>query len=68
MAIHLFLAIKQSSTWMDPCQKYWRDIREPRQMRYLRNFHGGSLMTWAAFSYRDKAPIYFISHKMNAKH
>lgn len=51
----------------DGCQKYWRDLREPRQNRYSRNFQGGSLMTWAGFGYKGKTPICFISHKMDAK-
>lgn len=50
----------------DGYQKYWRDVRQPRQHCFARNFQGGSLMSWGAFSYRGKVEICFISHKMNA--
>lgn len=51
----------------DGCQMSWQDLRLPRQTRCDRNFQGGSLMLWAAFGYRGKSNICFISNKMNAE-
>lgn len=51
----------------DGYRYYYRDIRSLKKVHVSRNFHGGSLMVWAAFGYNGKSPICFISHKMNAK-
>lgn len=51
----------------DEFQMSWQDLRFPRQTRCARNFQGGSVMLWAAFGYRDKSNICFISNKMNAE-
>lgn len=51
----------------DGYQMSWQDLRVPRPTRCARNFQGGSLMLWAAFGYRGKSNICFISNKMNAE-
>lgn len=50
----------------DACQRYWADKRSERQTRKSRNFGGGSLMIWAAFSYTGRSPICIISTKMTS--
>ena len=45
---------------------YWHDLRKNNPPRMSRNFGGGSVMVWAAFSYTGKTPMCFISTKMNS--
>nr|pir hypothetical protein K07C6.14 - Caenorhabditis elegans [Caenorhabditis elegans] len=45
---------------------YWRDLRKDPMVFSKRNFGGGSVMVWAAFSEKKKLPIQFTSHKMTA--
>lgn len=51
----------------DSCQKYWRDKKQQRQTYKKRVHGGGSLMIWAAFSYKGKSPLCFITTNMNAQ-
>jgi hypothetical protein len=44
---------------------YWHDLSQKDVVRSKRNFGGGSLMVWGAFSYYTKLPICFISTRMN---
>lgn len=50
----------------DNSKKYWRDSRQERRSCYKRGFGGGTLMVWAAFCYKGKTPMCFISTRMNA--
>lgn len=45
---------------------YWHNLNQTRVVRSKRNFGGGSLMVWGAFSYHAKLPICFISTRMNS--
>uniref|UniRef100_A0A914QHT3 Transposase n=1 Tax=Panagrolaimus davidi TaxID=227884 RepID=A0A914QHT3_9BILA len=46
---------------------YWRDLRkEPRYFK-RRNFGGGSLMVWGAFSALGKLELAFTSSRMNSE-
>lgn len=51
----------------DGSQKFWQDVRKPRQIFLRRNFQGGSLMTWTAFGYRGKSEMCFVSNKITAE-
>lgn len=51
----------------DGCQFYWHDIRTEKQMFSKRNFGGGSVMVWAAFSSKGKSKIAFIEGKQNSE-
>jgi len=51
----------------DGAQYYWHDIRDEREVRMSRNYGGGSLMIWGAFSIKGKLPLAFITTKMNSK-
>uniref|UniRef100_A0A182KHJ6 Tc1-like transposase DDE domain-containing protein n=1 Tax=Anopheles christyi TaxID=43041 RepID=A0A182KHJ6_9DIPT len=37
----------------DCCANYWHDLRKSHQLKLSRNFGGGSLMMWAAFSQKE---------------
>lgn len=50
----------------DGCQYYWHDLRKNRDVRMSRNFGGGSVLIWGAFSYNGKTPICIITTKMNS--
>lgn len=50
----------------DGLQKYWRDVRRPRESCHKRVHGGGSLMVWAAFSVKGKSKICFVPGKMSA--
>lgn len=45
---------------------YWHDLRKEPQYRFSRNFGGGSLMIWGAFSMHGKTPLAKISTRMNS--
>lgn len=50
----------------DGLHYYWRDLRsEPREI-LSRNFGGGSLMVWAAFSYHGKSKIVFVNGRQTS--
>jgi len=51
----------------DGAQYYWHDLRKVPEISMSRNFGGGSLMTWAAFSFNGKASLRFISTKSNSE-
>ena len=45
---------------------YWHDLRDKNAHMSKRNFGGGSVMVWAAFSFRGKSTLCFIPPKMNS--
>lgn len=51
----------------DGFASYWHDLRQEPKSTYSRNFGGGSLMFWAAFSMHGKTPMMKISGRMNSK-
>ena len=51
----------------DCYSSYWHDLRHKDPPQLNRNFGGGSVMRWAAFSSSSKTPMCFISSKMNSK-
>jgi transposase len=50
----------------DGFQCYWHDLRKVPEVAMSRNFGGGTVMVWGAFSYRRKFPLLEISTKMNS--
>uniref|UniRef100_A0A1I7XHB3 Laminin EGF-like domain-containing protein n=1 Tax=Heterorhabditis bacteriophora TaxID=37862 RepID=A0A1I7XHB3_HETBA len=50
----------------DGFTSYWRDLRKERRIFSTRNFEGGSLMVWAAFSSIGALKLVFVSTKMNS--
>lgn len=50
----------------DGCQFYWRDLRKEPKYFKTRNFGGGSLMVWAAFTSCGTLTLAFPSCKMNS--
>ena len=50
----------------DGCSCYWHDLSKKTPIRFSRNFQGGSVMVWGGFSALGKAPLAFISTKMNS--
>jgi transposase len=51
----------------DGYNSYWRDLRKEPMYFSKRNFGGGSVMCWAAFSARGKIPFAFVSHRMDSR-
>lgn len=51
----------------DGFQYYWRDLRKEKEVRMSRNFGGGTLMIWGAFSFHGKLPLAWISTRMNSE-
>ena len=45
---------------------YWHDLRKKPDVRMSRNFGGGNVMIWGAFSGYGKLDLCFISNKMNS--
>jgi transposase len=45
---------------------YWRDLRKEPLYFSTRNFGGGSVMIWGAFSFSGKAELAFTTSKMNS--
>lgn len=50
----------------DSMSCYWHDVRSNDVQMSKRNFGGGSVMVWAAFSVTGKAQICFVPPKMNS--
>jgi transposase len=46
---------------------YWRDLRKEERYLSRRNFGGGSVMVWAAFSSKGKLQLVFTSCKMKSE-
>ncbi|XP_065650344.1 uncharacterized protein LOC136078499 [Hydra vulgaris] len=38
-------------------QYYWHDLRKEKETRMNRNFGGGTVMVWGAFSFAKKQPM-----------
>lgn len=51
----------------DGWHSYWRDLRKDPLIFSKRNFGGGSVMCWAAFSIKGKLDIHFTSSKMDSQ-
>lgn len=51
----------------DGLDGYWRDLRKEPLYFSKRNFGGGSLMVWGAFSTYGTLPLVFPSCKMNSE-
>ena len=51
----------------DGCSYFWQDLSKKPEIRMSRNFGGGSVMIWAAFSIHGKSKICLITSKMNAE-
>lgn len=50
----------------DCYSNYWHDLRNHDVTRSKRNFGGGTVMVWSAFSYDFKLPICWITTRMNS--
>lgn len=46
---------------------YWHDLRANDPPRMSRNYGGGSVMIWGAFSYHGKLKLCFVPTKMNSE-
>uniref|UniRef100_A0A1I7Z727 DDE_3 domain-containing protein n=1 Tax=Steinernema glaseri TaxID=37863 RepID=A0A1I7Z727_9BILA len=51
----------------DGMTHYWRDLRKEERVFSRRNFGGGSVMVWAAFSSKGQLEIAFVSPRMNSE-
>jgi len=51
----------------DGAQYYWHDLRKSPEISMSRNFGGGSLMTWAAFSFNQQVPLRFMLTKSKSE-
>jgi len=51
----------------DGLSYYWHDLKKSTSPRMSRNFGGGSIMFWGAFSYSEKLPLVTVPCKMNAE-
>lgn len=45
---------------------YWHDLRKEKQFKYSRNFGGGSLMVWGAFSMHGTTSLATVTCRMNS--
>ena len=50
----------------DGCKFYWRNAKQAEECCRKRQFGGGSLMTWAAFSFTTKSKLVFIDGRMDS--
>ena len=50
----------------DGCQYYWHDLRKEQSFFKCRQFGGGSVMVWAAFSATKKSDIVFLEGRQNS--
>jgi transposase len=51
----------------DGQQMYWHDLRKDKQIKWSRNFGGGSVMCWLSFCSKGKPKVVFTSSKMKSK-
>jgi transposase len=51
----------------DGFRNYWHDIRKEPKYFLKRQSGGGSVMTWGAFSAKDKSDLVFIENTINSK-
>ena len=51
----------------DGLQSYWCDTRKEKQHFMKRNFGGGSVMIWGAFSFRGKSELAIMSGKQDSQ-
>ncbi|CAK9806319.1 Transposable element Tc3 transposase [Anthophora plagiata] len=51
----------------DGYSSYWHDLRQKNDPKLSRNFHGGSVMIWGAFSSYGKLKLCFINGKINSE-
>lgn len=50
----------------DGSQFYWHDLRKDEQVKWSRNFGGGSVMVWLSFCSKGKLKLTFTSCKMKS--
>ena len=51
----------------DGCSYFWHDLSKKPSVKISRNFQGGSVMVWGAFSLLGKLPLSFITTRMNSE-
>ena len=51
----------------DGCQYYWHDLRKEESFFKSRQFGGGSVMTWAAFSATERTEIIFLEGRQDSE-
>jgi transposase len=51
----------------DGFQSYWHDLRKNSEIRFSRNFGGGSVMIWGAFSCAGTLPLAWITSTMKSQ-
>lgn len=51
----------------DMCNFYWHGLNEPDDPKGSRNFGGGNVMIWGAFSSQGTATLCFVSNRMNSE-
>ena len=51
----------------DGFQYYWHDLRKEEEMAHSRQFGGGSVMTWAAFSFDCTTQIAFLNGRQDSR-
>lgn len=51
----------------DGCQYYWHSLNKSREVRFSRNYGGGSVMVWASFSYNGTSPLCWINGRMDSE-
>lgn len=62
---HFFGRKKFNLDGPDGFNSYWRDLRKEPRYFSRRNFGGGSVMVWAAFSSVGKLELRFVTKRMN---
>lgn len=50
----------------DCCNYHWHALDKPTDPKGSRNFGGGNVMVWGAFSSSSRTPMCFISHRMTS--
>lgn len=51
----------------DMCNFYWHGLTQPDDPKGSRNFGGGNVMIWGAFSSLGTATLCFVSNRMNSE-
>lgn len=51
----------------DGLHYYWKDTKQERRRILKRNFGGGNLMVWGAFSFHGKSELVFLSSSQNSQ-